>query len=317
MSGDSVKQVQEFLANLKLYLGPIDGIYGGGMEAAVKTYQNQQGFAPSGSVDPTTWARMFPGVPVPNSQIASAPLAERCLALTGSIETGKYPPDCFWGLAGDFDHMGLSFGALQWNVGQGTLQALLVDMFSAHADVARNIFHEHFDTVAALHSATIADQLAFTRSVQTKGVVQEPWQGMLTALGMTTEFQGIQTDHAGKIFQEALGLCVEYNLTSERAVALMFDIVTQCGVISDIVKAQILADFAHIPSNVPDLEVAKMCIISNRRAAASDPRYVDDVRTRKLAISHGVGLVHGIFYDLDDMFGLGLKPFAQALAAAQ
>ncbi len=317
MSGDAVCKIEQFLANLKLYRGPIDGSFGGGVEAAVKTYQNQQGLAPSGTVDPPTWARMFPSDPPPVSAVACCTLAERCLALTGSFETGKYPPDCFCGLTGDFDQMGLSFGALQWNVGQGTLQPLLMQMFDQHADVARNIFHEHFDTVTALRTAPLPDQLAFTRSVQTRGLLQEPWQGMLIALGRTAEFQAIQCDHAGKIFQQAVQMCGDYGLVSERAAALMFDIATQGGSIPNIIRAQIMADFAQLPAACANDEVAKMCIVANRRAAASNPKFVDDVRIRKLAVAHGIGTVHGIFYDLEDMFGLTLNPFAKALAASQ
>jgi hypothetical protein len=317
MSGDAVTRIEQLLANLKLYRGPVDGCFGGGLEAAVKTYQNQQGLTPSGTVDPATWARMFPNDPPPVSEIASCSLSQRCLALTGSFETGKYPPDCFCGITGDFDQMGLSFGALQWNVGQGTLQPLLIQMFDQHADVARNIFHEHFDIVTTLHAEPLADQLAFARSVQTRGLLQEPWQGMLTALGRTPEFQGIQTDHASKIFQKAVQMCGDYGLVSERAVALMFDIATQGGSISSIIRAQIMADFAQLPKADCSNEVAKMCIVANRRAAASSPKFVDDVRIRKLTIANGTGTVHGIFYDLDDVFGLTLNPFAKALGAAQ
>ena len=317
MSGDAVMRIEQFLANLKLYRGPVDGSFGGGVEAAVKSYQNQQGIEPSGTVDPATWMRMFPNEPVPVSEIASQPLPERCLALTGSFETGKYPPELFCGITGDFDRMGLSFGALQWNVGQGTLQPLLLQMFDQHAEIAQNIFHEHFNTVITLGTAPLPDQLAFTRSVQTRGLLQEPWQGMLTALGRTEEFQRIQTDHAGKIFQQAVGMCNDYGLLSERAAALMFDIATQGGSISSIVRAQIMADFDLLPKGDSANEVAKMCIVANRRAAASGARFVDDVRTRKLTIAHGVGTVHGVFYDLDDMFGLTPNPLAKALRAAQ
>jgi hypothetical protein len=317
MSGDVVTRIEELLASLKLYSGKIDDSFGGGVEAAVKTYQNQQCLPPSGAVDPATWARMFPNVPPPISEIAARPLAQRCLALTGSFETGQYPPDCFCGITGDFDQMGLSFGALQWNVGQGTLQPLLMQMFDQHADVARDIFHEHFDTVTTLRTAPLPDQLSFVRSLQTRGLLQEPWQGMLDALGRTPEFQGIQTDHASKIFQQALQMCSDYGLVTERAAALMFDIATQGGSIQSIVRAQIMADFAQLPKPDSGNELAKMCIVANRRAAASSPKYVDDVRIRKLAIAHGTGTVHGIYYDLDDMFGLTLNPLAKALAASQ
>ena len=141
---------------------------------------------------------------------------------------------------------------------------------------------------------------------------------MLIALGRTNEFQTIQTAHAGKIFDKAAGMCSDYGLLSERAVALMFDIVTQGGSIPSIVRTQIMADFAQLPkTDPPSNEVAKMCIVADRRAAASNPKYVDDVRTRKLTIANGVGKVHGIFYDLGDVFGLTLNPYAQALAASR
>jgi hypothetical protein len=110
-------------------------------------------------------------------------------------------------------------------------------------------------------------------------------------------------------------MCTDYSLVSQRAVALMFDIATQGGSISALVRAQIMADFAHLSPNDPGDEVAKMRIVANRRAASSEPKFVDDVRTRKLTIANGTGIVHGIFYDLDDMFGLTLNPYAQALAA--
>jgi len=139
----------------------------------------------------------------------------------------------------------------------------------------------------------------------------------LIALGRTPEFQAIQCNHAGTIFQQAVQMCGDYGLVSERAVALMFDIATQGGSIPNIIRAQIMADFAQLPASCTNEEVAKMCIVADRRAAASNPKYVDDVRTRKLVIANGTGTVHGIFYDLEDMFGLTLDPFAKALSASQ
>jgi hypothetical protein len=310
MSGDAVKRIEQFLANAKLYLGPIDSSFGGGLSSAVKSFQKQQGLPPSGIVDPATWTRMFPNDPPPVSELASQPLAQRCLALTGSYETTKYPPDCFWRISGDFDGMGLSFGALQWNVGQGTLQPVFEQMYTQHSDLLRNIFHEYFDTMAQLSGEAVADQLAFIRSIQTRGVLHEPWQGMLITLGRTPECQQVQTAHASGIFEQALQMCDDYGVVSERAVALMFDILTQGGSIGNVVRAQIKSDFVQLPPNDPGNEVAKMTIIANRRAASSAPKFVDDVRTRKLTIANGVGTVHGNFYDLADMFGLTLSPFA-------
>jgi peptidoglycan hydrolase-like protein with peptidoglycan-binding domain len=54
MSGAAVKQVQQLLSGPKLYNGPIDSSFGGGMQAAVKSYQKQQGLPITGVVDEAT-----------------------------------------------------------------------------------------------------------------------------------------------------------------------------------------------------------------------------------------------------------------------
>jgi hypothetical protein len=110
-------------------------------------------------------------------------------------------------------------------------------------------------------------------------------------------------------YQSALRLCNQFGLTSERGVALMFDIVTQNGSISAPVKAQILADHA---TN----EVARMVSIANHVANAVNPKYRADVHARKLLIATGQGIVHGIHYDLARAFNLTLNPYWQTTVAA-
>jgi hypothetical protein len=241
--------------------------------------------------------------------MTNLPLAERSLALTGSFETGKLPPDCFSALAGDFDGQGISFGALQWNIGQGSLQPLFRQMFEKHASVVQNIFNQHMDKLASLTDASLPAQLVFCRSIQVKGRIQEPWQAMLTALGRTPECWAVQTNLAAKAYQSALRLCNQFGLTSERGVALMFDIITQNGSISAPVKAQILADYA--PGEEP-----RMVSIADRVAQAANPKYRDDVHARKLLIATGQGSVHGIHYDLAGTFNLTLNPYRPTTVAA-
>ena len=310
MSGAYVLRVQQFLTALKLYSGPPDSSFGGGTQAAVKSYQKQHGLPPTGLVDGQTWLLMFPGELEPVFNLVGTSLKDRCLALTGTFETSRYPPESFLGLSGDFDGMGISFGACQWNIGQGTLQPLLHEMFEQHAAVAESIFHESAGTLKALGTAALPDQLAFARSIQTKGQVNEPWKGMLLALGRTPEFQAVQANVADSFYTQALGFCSEFGLTSERAVALMFDIVTQNHSISGLVRASIFADLSCLPTD-SDTEVARMVIVANRRAEAASTAYIDDVRTRKLTIANGTGTVHGVFYDLADMFGITLSTYAK------
>ncbi|HOK46631.1 MAG TPA: peptidoglycan-binding domain-containing protein [Bryobacteraceae bacterium] len=319
-SGAKVEEIQRRLRELGLYRGPVDGLYGGGTEAAVKTFQQARALAVDGIVGFETWAALFPGEPAPETEDpTSYPLAQRCLALTGSFETGAGIPECYAGLTGDFDGQGLSLGVLQWNLGQGSLQPLLIEMLSRHRDVCSAILHEHLPVFEAMLGSSKAEQLAWARSIQDvrRSRVLEPWRGLLKAIARTPEFQAIQVEAAGAVHQRAVAMAAEYGLETERAVALMFDICTQNGSISALVRAQILQDFAALrfPPGSADAEVVRMRIIAERRAAAARPEFVEDVRARKLTIANGRGTVHGIEYDLEE-YGLRLHPYAVDRATA-
>ncbi len=54
-------------------------------------------------------------------------------------------------------------------------------------------------------------------------------------------------------------------------------------------------------------ETARLRIVANRRAEAANRKWVEDVRERKLCIANGSGNVHGITYDLEGQFGIGLR----------
>jgi Putative peptidoglycan binding domain len=305
--GEEVRQIQEKLTEASLYLGPLDGVFGGGTETAVRAFQRRENLPVTGSVDAATWQRLFPGqAGIPAPQVTTQSLEYRCLALTGGFETGAPPPDCFAGLAGNFDGQGLSFGVLQWNLGQGSLQPLLQDMAAQHQDILRDLVGEHHAEFQAMLTSGREEQLAWADSIQDdRHRVIEPWGGILKSLGRRLEFQEVQLKYAGERYQTALGWCDDYGLKTERAAALMFDIRVQNGSISDVVKSQILRDFSQIS---PDDEVARLTIIANRRAEAAKKQFIEDVRNRKLTVAKGEGKVHGMHYQLDTQYGIGLAP---------
>src|SRR3954454_17259486 len=139
-SGSDVAKIQTRLAELGFYRGPVDSSFGGGTEAAVKVFQRNSGLKQDGCVGDATWGILFrQGEPPAPSTMLDQPVSLRCLALTSSFETGNMPPECFCGVTGDFDGQGISFGALQWNIGQGSLQPLLHEMFQKHEQVSRDI----------------------------------------------------------------------------------------------------------------------------------------------------------------------------------
>jgi hypothetical protein len=103
---------------------------------------------------------------------------------------------------------------------------------------------------------------------------------------------------------------------SEHAVALMFDIVRQNGSIAPVTKSAILADFKRLSDQFPDEADRLRIVVANRRADAASKEYIDDVRTRKLTIANGAGVVHGLVYDLADAFCITLDRFALQAGAA-
>ena len=183
-------------------------------------------------------------------------------------------------------------------------------MIRQHPDIVQSIFREQLDVLATALNAGKRELMSFAASIQhpVRHTVNEPWRGMFKSLARTQECQAIQQKYAATLYQSALGLCADFGLWSQRAAALMFDIKVQNGSIRDLVKARILADFASLAPDLPReaLEVEKMKIIANRRAEAANPRWVEDVRTRKLCIAKGEGVVHGIRYNLDEQFGIAL-----------
>ncbi len=307
-TGDQVSQLQQRLTDLQFYSGPVDGTYSDDVSSAVSAFQTSRGLSVDGKVGPNTWNALFP--PPPNPSLAAMPLGERCLAVTGSLETSKLVPEYFSGLAGNFDGQGISFGALQWNLGQGTLQPLLNKMLSDSPDVMANAFGDGFDSLKTMLAGQKSAQLAWAQSIQDASgkAVAEPWKSRFVALGQTAEFQAIEIAAADKYRQKGEQLFGRFGLTTERAMALMFDIAVQNGDISGDVEALIRQDYAAIPDGTDPLqaEVLKMQAVANRRAEAANPKFVEDVRTRKLMIANGVGVVHGFHYDLESQFAIRL-----------
>jgi len=313
-TGADVSRLEQRLIDLNLYTGPLDGVYGGGVEAAVKSFQKTNGLGPGGVAGPQTWSALFPGETPPATPLLDAPIGERCLALTGAFETSTGFPDCFCGLSGDFDGMGISHGVLQWNIGQGTLQPLHSDMLSAHEDVMAGLFHDNLGALKNMLASPREAQLKWARSIQdpVRHAIFEPWKGLFLSLGRTPEFQAVQLAHAQNIQRQAAALCRRFAVATERALALMFDICAQNGSIASDAEAVIRADFAAIPADSApmDVEVARLRSIANRRAEAASPPFVEDVRARKLTIANGTGTVHNVPYDLARQFGIRLRPFA-------
>jgi hypothetical protein len=305
-TGDEVKRIQRELQEEDLYLGPIDGIFGGGTESAVKAFQRAENLTVDGIVGPETWKELFDEDEVQPPAILNEDLSYRSLALTGAFETSQPPPDCFAGITGDFDGQAISYGALQWNIGQGSLQPLLLKMDEENPEIVEEIFADHCSEFREILQSPHEQQMEWGRSIQDpiRLVLREPWRGLFKSLGRNKKFQQIQVQAADRLYDAAQDLASDYDLKSERAVALMFDIKVQNGSIYSYVREQILRDFDQLPDDEGEEE--RLIIVANTRAEASNPRWVEDVRNRKLTIARGEGVVHGMHYNLEEDYGICL-----------
>ncbi len=311
--GDDVRRIQQALKEAGHLTDAPDGIFGSRTEAAVKAFQNKAGLTADGLVGPATWGKLFP-LQTPEQPAISGDVDARCLGLTGSFETSRPAPGCFSAVTGNFDGQGMSFGALQWNFGQETLQPLLKQMLTDHHDVAAAIFGEHLDTLQQAISSDKATALDFASSIQdpTGKKVTPLWKDMFEKLGGTPEFRAIEVSGATSYAARAATLCREYDLWSERGHALMFDICVQNGSIPARVREQIQTDFAGLSAELSPEEIEVEKCASWPTAAPKPPTRACGGRAKAQTLHRRrQGTVHGITYDLATQFGLGLGRIAE------
>ena len=180
-------------------------------------------------------------------------------------------------------------------------------MDEQNPEIVEGIFNDHCSEFREILKTPQEQQMEWSRSIQDPNrlVLREPWRGLFKTLGRNKQFQALQVETADRLYTAAIKLTREYNLKSERAVALMFDIKVQNGSIYPFVREQILRDFENLPDDAGEEE--RLIVIANRRAEASNRHWVEDVRNRKLTIAKGKGTVHGMHYNLEEDYGIRLE----------
>jgi hypothetical protein len=305
--------VQTRLRELKLFSGPVDGIFDGALESAVFEFQKKHDLNADGAIGDKAWALLFPGQAMPAPALFKTSLGYRCMALTAVFETWLPTPDCFSAVTGNFNGQGIGFGALQWSFADNSLQAMLREMDQNYRPALFAVFHKEYDVLLGVLHSSHEEQMAWAAAIQhpVRHTVCEPWLGLFKALGRAREFQGIEIKYALKYYRTALSWCREFDFWSQRALALMFDIRVQNGVIFDYVKVQILHDLSRLGVKLErgERECESLRIVANRLADASEPGWREDVRQRKLTIATGQGTIAGAHIDLEQMYAIALKPW--------
>jgi hypothetical protein len=295
--GDIIRGLQ---SRLSLPPSQIDGQYGKITAQAVSAFQTASGFPSTGEVDEDTWARLMQA-PMPQ-------VKERALQLTAAFEGHGFS------LAqGNFDGAGITWGIIGFTLAGGELRTILKQTAADHPGMLEDAFGDGAAQLLGILDAARAQQIAFADSISqgaSKAVLAEPWLSGFRRLGEQSAVQQLQLSAVDRnYFQPALLTARRFNLNAELGIALAFDIHVQNGGISASAARQIQETIADHPSDrEQDLRVAIANAVADN---ATNLRFREDVRQRKMTVATGSGLVHGGMFVLRN-WGLSELPFPQA-----
>jgi flagellum-specific peptidoglycan hydrolase FlgJ len=222
----------------------------------------------------------------------------KALAITSTFETGK--PGSFYGLSGNFDGQGVSFGLVNWTMGTGSLQVLLREFAKSNPEQWSQVFSSNAasfrDLIMPNTSAARATQWRFAiedMNEQTvvrgriKWSVREPWKTYFRNLADNTSFQAIQIRKVRELMKVAETYCQSYGLKSETAFCFMFDAVASHGKWwprkkrrAEHVKQKRQA-LRERSNGAAPLEKDVLLAIGDVLAATSAARWAEKVRVRK------------------------------------
>ena len=231
------------------------------------------------------------------------PAEQKAVEITSTFETGKRGG--FYGLSGNFDGQGLSFGLVNWTMGTGSLQPLLRDFAAKHSARWTSVFGANaarfLQLVSRKGKDAIKEQHRFAieqmndcsiRKGKRIWSVREPWVNYFKRLSEDPAFRNIQIYYVRDLLARAEYYCQYFKLKSEQAFAFMFDAVSSHGkwwltkklggkqkrrmLVEDRMKA--LVD-QHGEGTVPEIEI--LLAIADVLGATSAPRWAKKVRQRK------------------------------------
>ncbi len=295
--GEIIRGMQ---SRLSLPPSQIDGQYGKITAQAVNAFQAANSLPATSEVDEDTWAKLMQA-PIPE-------VKERALQLTAAFEGHGFS------LAqGNFDGAGITWGIIGFTLAGGELGRILKQVAADHPGMLQDAFGGSAAQLLAVLDATPAQQIAFADSVSlgaSKTALAEPWLSGFRQLGEQSAVQQLQLSAVDRnYFQPALLTAGRFNLNAELGIALAFDIHVQNGGISAAAEQQIRQTMADHPSDrEQDLRVAIANAVADN---ATNVRFREDVRQRKLTVATGSGQVNGGMFVLRN-WGLSDLPLPPA-----
>ena len=244
---------------------------------------------------------------------------EIALNISGSFEGD----DAWANLSDNFDGQGVSLGLLNQNLGQGSLQPMLIRMRDEHPQALKTLLGpdhlrgllqmlSQWQTAARIDSedaplsvlddpgedggpqATAADHASVVWAVanlyDSAGRFVPAWQAELSALASSPDYVSIQIEAAARDHELALADEARIGVRELRSYLFLFDVQVQDGGL----YPQDFDDYAAYVKRTPDADsTAKLEKLLTLRLRHVRKQYEEDVRQRKLAVIRGTGTVHG------------------------
>ena len=243
---------------------------------------------------------------------------EIALNISGSFEGG----DAWANISDNFDGQGVSLGLLNQNLGQGSLQPMLIRLRDEHLETLKALLSpEHLDSLLAMLAewrsaaadestpgplsaldnpeerggpvATAANKASVDWAVANlyvEGGFAPLWKGELKALASSRDYVSIQIAAAVAAHDRAVAVEKPVGVRELRDYLFLYDVYVQNGGL----YAQDLADYADYVKKTPEAgATARLEELLELRLRHVRKQYVADVRSRKLAIIRGTGSVHG------------------------
>lgn len=280
--GEIIRKIQSALTDAGFDTHGTDGVYGNDTVRAVSTFQSANSLTETGTIDDGTWPILMKSL-IPT-------VFDRCLALTASFENHGF------GVAiGNFDGALLTWGIVGFTMASGEVQSIILSVNRSAPECVQRAFDANTSQLLALMQASSEEQEIWAGSVTLpNGTLAEPWRSMFQIFGSFPEVQQEQISRVQSDYMNpAISTAKDLGLTTELGLALCFDIHVQNGGIKPAAMSQIRA--AQTPGRS---ESELRAIVANAVADVASPRWRDDVRTRKLTVATGQGLVHGHNYVL-------------------
>jgi Putative peptidoglycan binding domain len=289
VEGPLIKSVQARLNAQGFRAGPADGVWGNQTETALCKWQESHHLQPTGTLDKETWGALM-RAPLPA-------LSERALQLTGAWEGTGYG-----GTNGNFDGQGITWGIVGFTWGNGELQKILGDVRALHPAIFHDAFGLLEKEMTDILARPLTEQMEWAQRISAKGGEQiaPEWAAAFKALGDAPEVQTIENNHAQHYWDAAITFASNFALKSEAGLALCFDVAVQ-----NRITASMIAEIeSRTRGTTGCSEVDKMRVIASVVAGRANPKYHEDVLSRKMTFVLGRGEVHGDRYDIG-CWGIG------------